>query len=311
LRIGDAAALCGAHTFPVQGGIPRLLPPDLLEAANRPAQDDLRARTYRSFGFEWKHFSEQLPVYGQNFLWYLEPLPGIPLKGRLVLDAGCGMGRHTHHFLKAEARVLAVDASPAVEIAARNNPQGEALFVQADIMHLPVEADCFDLVSCLGVLHHMEDTKQGLDQLIRAVRPGGWVLLYVYHNPSETSRWRGALLSLVTLARRLTTRMPFRPLWYLTWVLSVCLYLSYVGPAKVLSLIPAFRSRLRGLPLGWYIECPFRALWTDQFDRFSAPLEKRYTRAQVQSLVLEAGLQDIRILGGFGWRVAARRPAAA
>jgi SAM-dependent methyltransferase len=307
LNVSEAQASCGRHTFPVEGGIPRLLPPDLMEARDGHDSSDLRARTYRSFGFEWRSFSTQVPAYRDNFEWYTEPLRGIPLRNSLVLDAGCGMGRHTHHFLREGASVVALDASAAIDVAARNNDGSAALFLQADILHLPLKAESFDVACCLGVLHHIEDTEEGLRSLVRVTRPGGWVLVYLYHDPSEFGSWRGALLRLVSAARRITTRLPLGVLRALTWLLSVALFVAYIGPVKILSRISRRRFML-SLPLGLYVEYPFVVLWNDQFDRFSAPIEKRYRRAEATALMRGAGLTDVRILGGHGWRAAGRRP---
>jgi SAM-dependent methyltransferase len=281
-----------------------------MRARRGEGKDGLRERTYRSFGFEWQSFSDHLPSFRQNFRWYLEPLPAAGLGGGVVLDAGCGMGRHTRHFLEEGAHVLALDASAAIDVAARNNPDGEALFVQADVLHLPVDEEAFDLVCCLGVLHHLEDTQGGLARLVRAVRRGGWILVYVYHDPAEQAAWKGALLSLVTAARRVTTRLPMEALRLLTWVLAAGLWVGYLGPAMLLVRARGLSARLRSLPLGQYIDYPFRVLWNDQFDRFSAPLEKRFRRSEVAALLTGAGLEDVRILGGYGWRAAGRRPAA-
>jgi SAM-dependent methyltransferase len=305
--LNDQEARCPAHSFPVERGIPRLLPADLMGLREGRRADDLRARTYRSFAFEWQRFSHQLAAYERNFHWYLEPLAPSSFGGRTVLDAGCGMGRHTFHFLRQGARVVAVDASEAIDAAARNNPSGSALFVQGDVLQLPVAGASFDLACCLGVLHHVEDTARGLRQLIGAVRPGGWILVFLYHDPSELGWVRGTLLRLVSAARRVTTRLPHGLLHGLTWLLAAGLLLLYVGPLRLLSRIPGLAG-LRSLPLGQYTDYPFRVLWNDQFDRFSAPLEKRYRRAQVEALLREAGLVDLRILGGYGWRAAGRKP---
>ena len=310
LRGDDTQLRCRLHVFPVEDGIPRLLPPDLMLVRRGKGRDGLRERTYRSFGFEWQSFSDHLPSFRENFRWYLEPLPEARLEGAAVLDAGCGMGRHTRHFLEARAHVLALDASVAVDVAARNNPDGDALFVQGDLLHLPVAPEAFDLVCCLGVLHHLEDTVGGLARLVRAVRRGGWILVYLYHDPGEQAAWKGALLSLVTAARRVTTRLPMRPLRLLTWLLAAGLWAAYVGPATLLARSKHLSVPLRALPLGQYVDYPFRVLWNDQFDRFSAPLEKRFRRAEVDALMAGAGLEDVRILGGYGWRAAGRRPVS-
>ncbi len=159
---------------------------------------------------------------------------------------------------------------------------------------------------CLGVLHHLEKTGEALGQLVKAARPGGTLLLYLYHDPGEFSRLRGFLVGVVSALRRITTRLPMRVLHPVAAVIAALLYGVYVGPMKVLARLGV--DTVRRLPLGQYVDYPFRVLWNDQFDRFSAPLEKRYRRAAVEDLLTQAGLTDIRILGGYGWRISARVP---
>jgi SAM-dependent methyltransferase/uncharacterized protein YbaR (Trm112 family) len=310
LRLGEDEASCGSHVFPIEAGIPRLLPPDLMRVWQGSPDDDVRARTYRSFGFEWRSFASQLPEYEANYRWYREPLGSQPLGDCLVLDAGCGMGRHTHHFLADGARVVGLDASPAIDVAAFNNRSDRALFVQGDLLHLPLAPGTFDVVCCLGVLHHLADTSRGVAELVRVLRAGGWLLVYVYHHPAETSWVRSGLIRAVSLVRALTTRMPHRILRALTLVLAGGIYVAYTAPGKALSRLRVSRPWIAALPLGQYVDYPFRVLWNDQFDRFSAPLEKRYRRAEVEALLKGAGLTDLRILGGYGWRAAGRKPVS-
>jgi SAM-dependent methyltransferase len=300
---------CLDHSFPVQAGIPRLLPPDLLAIHKGAESDCVRARTYRSFGFEWKHFSRQLPQYRENFHWYLEPLASAPLRGLRVLDAGCGMGRHTVHLLREGAEVVALDASPAIEAAAANAQDPNALFLQGDVLRLPLADRCFDLVCCLGVLHHIEDTAGGLAELVRVLRPGGSLLVYLYHDPGELSPWRKRLLGWVSAARRLTTRMPLSLLRLVTWLFSGLLFSLYLAPAKCLVRARFLARIVRNFPLGQYVDYPFRVFWNDQFDRFSAPLEKRFRRSEVEELLAAADLVEVRVLGGYGWRAVGRRRA--
>jgi SAM-dependent methyltransferase/uncharacterized protein YbaR (Trm112 family) len=279
LSLAEHEASCGSHVFPIEAGIPRLLPPDLMRLRQGSVGDDVRARTYRSFGFEWRSFAAQLPEYEANYRWYREPLGDQAVGDRLVLDAGCGMGRHTHHLLADGARVVGLDASPAIDVAASNNRSDRALFVQSDLLHLPFAPGSFDVVCCLGVLHHLEDAARGMAELVRVLRAGGWLLIYVYHDPAETSWIRGRLIRAVGLVRTITTRMPHTLLRALTFLLACALYVTYTAPGKVLSRLRALRPRIAALPLGQYVDYPFRVLWNDQFDRFSAPLERRYRRA--------------------------------
>jgi SAM-dependent methyltransferase len=308
LELEPERASCGRHAFQVRDSVPRLLPADLLGLLENAKGETVRARTYRSFGFEWSAFRVQLDAYERNFRWYVEPLGALPLAGLTVLDAGCGMGRHAHHLLKSGARVVGLDASLAVEVAAANNRGPEAIFVQGDLLRPPVARDAFDLVCCLGVLHHIEDTSRGLSALVSVARPGGRVLVFLYHDGAEHHRVSRLVLRMVTLARTITTRMPLPLLKACSWLLAVGLWVLWVSPLKLLSRIPRWQARVAALPLAQYVEYPFRVLWNDQFDRFSAPLEKRYSRAQVEDLLAKAGLVDVHVLGGYGWRAVGTRP---
>jgi hypothetical protein len=63
-----------------------------------------------------------------------------------------------------------------------------------------------------------------------------------------------------------------------------------------------------GLPLKTYADYPFSVLVTDQFDRFSAPIEHRYDRGEVESMLQRAGLSDVTVLSNAGWIGDGTRP---
>ena len=62
------------------------------------------------------------------------------------------------------------------------------------------------------------------------------------------------------------------------------------------------------LPLKAYAEYPFGVLVNDQFDRFSAPIEQRFTRAEAERMMRDAGLIDVVVLPNNGWVCDGRRP---
>ena len=51
-------------------------------------------RTMRSFGYEWRHFSDFRSEGEANFRWYFAAYPPESIRGKILLDAGCGKGRH-------------------------------------------------------------------------------------------------------------------------------------------------------------------------------------------------------------------------
>ena len=74
-----------------------------------------------------------------------------------------------------------------------------------------------------------------------------------------------------------------------------------VVPYRILARVGIRVSEMS--PLFVYTKYPFRILYNDQFDRFSAPLEKRYTADEARALVASAGLRHIRVEARFGWLV--------
>ena len=62
-------------------------------------------------------------------------------------------------------------------------------------------------------------------------------------------------------------------------------------------------------PLFVYSKYPFNVLYNDQFDRFSAPIEKRYDPHEVRALLEAAGLCDVRVQPCFGWVADGTKPA--
>ena len=107
-------------------------------------------------------YSELTDADRREFLDWIRPLEPADFEGRVVLDAGCGKGRHIFLAAKFKARtVVGVDLSNAVEAAYRNTRELPNVHViQADIYHLPF-AQPFDLAYSIGVLHHLPDPKAG------------------------------------------------------------------------------------------------------------------------------------------------------
>jgi SAM-dependent methyltransferase/uncharacterized protein YbaR (Trm112 family) len=335
---GIIRCACGA-SFPLIAGVPRLLPPALQsmlwemhpdffssyreqlpqallpdeekrsEKSNEDRATKAQRDTARSFGYEWQAFSEMLPDYESNFRWYFERFTPDSFAGKRVLDAGCGTGRHTFHMTRSGAgEVIAMDFSQAIEVAARNNRDNpNTHFVQADIYHPPFLPDTFDFVYSLGVLHHLPDPEKGFRALLPLLRPDNYINIYLYWNLEGEAAWRRAALSVVTGMRQVTTRMPHGLLKKFSWLIAAGFQVAFVLPSRALASFKPTEGLADRVPLGHYRKYSFRVLYTDQFDRFSAPIENRYSRAEVAAWFERARLEDVVILGGAGWRASGKR----
>src|SRR5690606_34845273 len=90
------------------------------------------------------------------------------LKGRLVLEAGCGAGRFTRLMAEMGARLVAFDYSSAVDVSRENNIKfSDTAFLQCDIFDMPFREGAFDFVFCHGVLQHTPNPEQAFRALVK------------------------------------------------------------------------------------------------------------------------------------------------
>lgn len=299
-----------AQVFPVINDIPRMLLSPLREAlidgAGANGFDSRQVETARSFGYEWTRFSEMYDEWETNFQEYMGPRREDFFRGKRVLDAGCGTGRHSFYAAKYGASVWGVDLSQAVEVARRNNADNDAVrLVQADLYRLPFAPESFDFIYSLGVLHHMPDPEKAFQVLLTHLKRGGEILIFLYWQP-EGQPFKRAALNLVRAARRITTRLPHKGVHVLAFPAAIAAFMFFVWPYRALNRV-GLQSLAEKLPMKQYAQYPFRVCVNDQLDRFSAPIETRYTRAEAQAWLNRAGLEQVKVRSNFGWVVSGRK----
>jgi SAM-dependent methyltransferase len=256
--------------------------------------------TSKSFAYEWQRFSKMLIEWKQNFDFYFEPVKNIQsLKDKTILELGCGKGRHTFYASEIAKEIIAVDFGKAVDVAFANNRNKKNIhFIQADIYNLPFKENYFDFVFSIGVLHHLPTPEQGFNRLVKLLNSGGGILVYVYHSFPKHS-FNYYLLKFVNFFRYITIRLPYNILHFLCYPIAYLSYAVLIIPYKYI-----FRKFIKtGWPLGAYADYPFQVILNDTFDRFSAPIENRYSKEQIVQWYKNAGLKNIEVLGGSGWRI--------
>ena len=296
---------CGM-VFPVINEIPRMLLPGLREAlledSSATGHDDKQVRTALSFGYEWQRFPEMYAEWEKQFLDYMKPHdPQSFFKGKKVLDAGCGNGRFAYYAAKYGAEVWAIDLGPAIEVARRNTEGvGDIHVIQADLHKPPFARESFDFIYSLGVLHHLPEPEHAFRNLLRYLKPGGDVQIYLYWSP-ERRPIKATLLGAVSLVRKVTTRLPHRAVYALAYPASAAAFVFFVWPYRMMRHFPSLRNLAEQLPMKQYADLPFRVCVNDQHDRFSAPIEFRYKRAEVEDLLDSGSLESIGVTPNYGW----------
>lgn len=255
--------------------------------------DVLQSKTQESFGNEWEKFNTILPSYEEIFNEYFRAAGVDALKGKFILDAGCGMGRWAYFAAKYSKEVFAVDFSKAVDEAVRNLKEFKnAHVIQADIYNLPFRNEEFDIAYSLGVLHHLPSPFDGFKNIVnRAKKNGGGVLVYLYYALDNKSFiWR-LILSLVTMGRRITTKLPKVIHYPLCFGLSVIFKALFVIPSDIFSRL-GMEKVADSIPLNYYKDKTFKILYNDTIDRFSAPVENRYSRSQIREWYRNVGIDE-------------------
>jgi len=107
----------------------------------------------------------------------------IVLRGRTVLDFGCGNGAQTASLLDEGCSVIGVDIDAGdLQILAgyaRAGSLDSVLAVRYDGVHLPVRSGSIDAVICFEVLEHVKDESATLGEIWRTLKPGGDILVTV------------------------------------------------------------------------------------------------------------------------------------
>jgi SAM-dependent methyltransferase len=304
--VDPAESVNTAHTVVCPSGHRYGSPLGYLDVSVEQTADTTTEQTFASFGYEWNTFDqirEEDVRFGEI---YFRDLDLSSLAHKVGMDAGCGKGRFTRFLAPHLAALVALDGSSAVEAAVRNlGDFRNVMVVKSDLRSAPFAPESFDFISCLGVLHHLEDPHAGFEQLISYLAPGGTVLVYLYSRP-ESFGARKAALGLSAAVRRLTLRMPHRILKAFSALVAAGLYLAFVAPGRFGNKRSI--KRLADLPMPTYRDKPFRSLVLDTFDRLSAPVEHRYIWSELEWWFTDAGLKVDAARDETGWFVVAHRP---
>lgn len=111
-----------------------------------------------------------------------------PTAGELVLDAGCGEGRHSFALYRLGCKVFALDmdmtslrkASYVLkEMGKKGEGTGSVMTIKGDGLILPFKDKTFDKVICAEVLEHIPNDKEVVLELVRVLKPGGTIAVTV------------------------------------------------------------------------------------------------------------------------------------
>lgn len=200
-------------------------------------------KTVESFGHEWNYFSEKLGPLKSHFLDDIPPVKEGFFKDKIVLDAGCGMGRLARLSSQYGAtEVFACDLSSSVNAAySYTKDLTNVHVIQADLYNLPFDKP-FDLAYSLGVLHHIPDGEKGFSSVASHVKERGTLAVWVYAKEGNA-----ILRMFIDPIRFLTTKLGHSLKHFLSVAGEVILRTGYnliYSPINSIQSLKSFRQYL-------------------------------------------------------------------
>jgi SAM-dependent methyltransferase len=294
IAAGNLTCPACRQAWPIRGGIPRFVAETEDYSGN--------------FAYEWQRWGRvQIDRFANHRLSMTRFLadsrwPGDWLKGKLILDAGCGAGRFADVAATLGARVVAVDLSDAATVAQANtrDHDGRVNVIQASLFRLPLRTGRFDGVFCMGVIQHTPEPERVIARLPSYLKAGGR-LAYNFYEIDWRTRLQPIKYALRALTRHLSNRVNER----LSWALVVTFFplswlLSHVRFVRIINvMLPICAAHNRELTVAQQFQ------WTllDTFDWYSPRYEIRQSHTRVASLLRTLGLEQVDSRPGLAWAV--------
>jgi SAM-dependent methyltransferase/uncharacterized protein YbaR (Trm112 family) len=297
-EISDGELRCAScrKSWPITRGIPRFVP-----AGNYAA----------SFGLQWNTFrAEQLDslngtdLSARRFFSETEWDPEW-LRGKWILDAGCGAGRFLDVASQTQAQVVGVDLSNAVDAAAESlRGRDNVHLVQASLFELPFRPR-FHGVYCIGVIQHTPDPERALAALPQVLAPGGRVAVTIYEKRRFSSLYSKYWL------RPFTRRMKKERL-----LKGIQLAMPILFPmTEVLFRLPAVGKLFKfAVPVANYtderrLNARQRYRWAimDTFDMLAPEFDQPQEESAATAVLGRAGVVNVRRLANGGLNLVGER----
>ncbi len=252
-------------------------------------------KTIDSFGSEWSRHDqsdlaedEALRIFDEYFSVF--DWNALPEEAE-GFDMGCGSGRWSRFVAMRVAKLHCIDPSVAIEVA-KINLSG---FANVTFHKAAVDDDILapasqDFGFSLGVLHHVPDTVSAMRSCANLLKPGAPLLVYLYYAFDNRPWWFRAIWKVSDAVRRMVRALPEAPKNLVTDLIAVVVYLPLAYFSKLLELMGV---SVQSIPLSYYRNHSFYTMRTDSRDRFGTPLEKRFTKNEIEAMMEEAGLGNI------------------
>lgn len=253
-------------------------------------------RTVQSFGHEWKvydQFKMSREEAFEAFEQYFDIFPWGSLPSNSEgFDMGCGSGRWANFCAERVGKLNCIDPSEALDVAMINLAHHKNIsFFKNSVDDFILEPESQDFGYSLGVLHHVPDTQGAIKSCASLLKQGAPLLLYMYYDFENRSLWFRLIWKLSDIIRKLIVKLPDRLKRLVTDFIAFSVYFPL---ARLCLLLENLSIKAESIPLYYYRRRSTLSLRTDARDRFGTPLEKRFSKKEIEKMMSKAGLENIK-----------------
>ena len=253
-------------------------------------------KTVEGFGVEWNKYNQSsIPTKELEKSWnqYFNIFPFEKLNNDSQgFDMGCGSGRWAKFVANKVNHLNCVDPSiEALDVAKRNlSNYSNVSFYHGSANENPLIKNSQDFGYCLGVLHHIPDTLEGIKACSNLLKKDAPFLLYLYYDFENRSTLFKLIWKISNIFRKFISLMPRNLKIFTT---SIIAFFIYYPLARTALIFEKFGVNVSNFLLTDYRKKSFYFMRTDALDRFGTQLEKRFSREEISHMLKEAGFKDI------------------
>jgi len=253
-------------------------------------------KTIDGFGNEWEKFDQS--ILDKNELdeiskRYFDIFPLEKLsKEKIGFDLGCGSGRFSI-FIADKVKLLhCIDPSDSINVAKKKLKHfNNCVFHKKKVEDLDLDDHSMDFGFSLGVLHHTLDPQRGISICGKMLKKDAPFLIYLYYAFDNKPMWFRLIWNLSNFFRLIISRLPNKIKNFVTEFIAFFIYFPLARISKLLEKF--FKLNVENLPLSAYRNLSYYTMRTDSLDRFGTRIEKRFTKKQIEAMLIKAGFYDI------------------
>ncbi len=247
--------------------------------------------TANRFASSWNNLPQGSVYTAAQFEEWMYPLTKEYVENKRVLELGCGNASLMVHMASWKPRYLeGVDLGDSVLSAYKNMShyvdQKYAIY-QTDLTEYISKG--FDVVYCIGVLHHLKDPFKGFQSVVRNVSAGGAFHCWVYAQEGNAT-----IRMFVDPVRMIASRLP----WFIS---KYCLALPLVIPFFIYAhIVSRFKNNpiVKKLPLFeyavWIVQREFSFFHHVAFDQLVTPQTRYIPKAAIEKWLGSIAAIDLK-----------------